>query len=262
MLRLALLFALALAPLAAGAQTADFSGTLSTFTGGGGSIPTTATPIAGGAEGISFGLGGSGFTIPAGVFTLNTTTPAGFTANASPSSFYTIRSITNTSNGPGTFSTGALGYGGVMGTGSDVAVELGIVPLPNVFGSLVLPINVGSSGTAIATASILANRITLSVAGQSWTTATVIVSDQTASAPTATTASSATVAGSNSLTANGGQITLVTPYLIRIRGAQNENRAGYAVLTLDFTNLVPEPAAGALLATAGVLLVAGRRRRR
>lgn len=86
--------------------------------------------------------------------------------------------------------------------------------------------------------------------------------DQTLSAPTASYASFGTVSGSNNLTAGGGSIRLVTPFLILIRGAATENRAGYAELTLSFTNKVPEPAAIALLATAAATLWIRDRRRR
>ncbi len=238
------------------AQTADFTGTLTTFTGGGAGIPTTATGLPGSGTGVTFG--GGAFTLPAGVFVANSTSPVGFTANATPNSIYTIRTITNSSSNAGSFS----GSSGVMGSGSNVTVELGIVPLPNVFGSLVLPVNVGSPGSVVATASILANAVTVTVIAASWTTGMITVSDQTVSAPTATTASSATATGTNSLTANGGSITLVTPFLILIRGAATENRAGYAQLQLTFSNVVPEPGT-LLLLGAGVagLAVVGRRKR-
>ena len=131
-----------------------------------------------------------------------------------------------------------------------------------VFGSLVLPVNVGSPGTSTAMAAVLANAVTVTVIASGWTTGMITVSDQTVGAPTATVASSATATGTNNLTAKGGTITFVTPFLVLIRGASVENRAGYAVLSLTFDNKIPEP--GTLLflgsGVAGLALL-GRRRR-
>lgn len=239
------------------AQTADFTGSLTTFTGGGSGIPTTATGITGAGTGVSFASDGGSFTLPSAVFVNDSSSPVGFTPNASPNSIYTIRTVTNSSNLSGTFS----GATGAMGSGSSVLVELGIVPFPMVFASLVLPVNVGLAGTATATAAILTNAVTVTVIANGWTTGMITVSDQTISAPTATTASSATATGTNSLTPSGGSITLVTPFLVLIRGAATENRAGYAVLNLTFSNKVPEPGTLLLLGAgvAGLALV-GRRK--
>jgi len=250
--------------LPAFAGTADFTGTLSTFTGGGQGIPTTTTPLFGSGTGVNFASNGAAFTIPAAAFTANVTGPVGFTPNASANSIYTIRTVTNSSSNPGSFSgtAGSGPYTGTMGSGSSVLVELGIVPLPMVFGSLVLPVNVGSPGTVTAMAGVLANNVTVTVIASGWTTGMITVSDQTVSAPTATIASSATATGTNSLTASGGSITLVTPFLILIRGASVENRAGYAVLTLNFSNKIPEPGTLLLLGSgvAGLAFL-GRRKR-
>jgi hypothetical protein len=148
-----------------------------------------------------------------------------------------------------------------MNTGRNTSVELGIVPLPMVFGSFVMPIHVGVPGTTSFVAGITANVITVSVVGTRWTTGSISASDQTASAPSATVASTFLAAGTNNLTAGGGQITLVTPYLIRIRGAAPENRAGYAVLSLQFSN-VPEPGSLLLIGVGAAALLARARQQR
>jgi hypothetical protein len=198
--------------LPAFASTADFTGTLSTFTGGGTGIPTTTTPLLGSGTGVSFASNGGSFTIPSAAFTANVTGPVGWTSAAAANSIYTIRTVTNSSNLAGSFSgtAGSGPYTGTLGSGSSVLVELGIVPLPMVFGSLVLPVNVGSAGTVTAMAGVLSNPVTVTVIASGWTTGMITVSDQTVSAPTATTASSAVATGTNNLTANGGSITFVT----------------------------------------------------
>lgn len=251
--------------LPAFASTADFTGTLSTFTGSGAGIPTTTTPLSGSGN-VNFASNGGSFTIPSAAFIANATSVVGWTSSAAANSIYTIRTVTNSSNLPGVFnkclSCGA--YTGTMGSGSAVLVELGIVPLPMVFGSLVLPVNVGSAGTVTAMAAVLANAVTVTVIAGGWTTGMITVSDQTGgvSQPTATVASTATTTGTNSLTAGGGQITLVTPFLVLIRGASMENRAGYAVLSLNFSNKIPEPGTLLLLGSgvAGLAFL-GRRKR-
>ena len=250
--------------LPAFASTADFTGTLSTFTGGGAGIPTTTTPLFGSGTGVNFASNGAAFTIPAAAFTANVTGPVGWTSAAAANSIYTIRTVTNSTSNAGVFSQcGVCGaYTGTMGSGSAVLVELGIVPLPMVFGSLVLPVNVGSAGNVTAMAAVLGNAVTVTVIADGWTTGMITVSDQTVGAPTATIASSATTTGTNSLTASGGSITFVTPFLVLIRGASVENRAGYAVLSLNFSNKIPEPGTLLLLGSgvAGLAFL-GRRKR-
>lgn len=250
--------------LPAFASTADFTATISTFTGGGTGLPTTATPLPGSAMGVTFNSSGGGFTVPSAVFVANSTSPVGWTSMAAANTIYTIRTVTNSSNVSGSFSgtAGTGPYTGIMGSGSSVTVELGIVPLPMVFGGLVLPVNVGSPGSVTAMAAVLANPVTVTVIATGWTTGQIIVSDQTASAPTATTATTGTATGTNNLSANGGSITLVSPFLVLIRGAASENRAGYAKLTLNFSNKVPEPGTLLLLGSgvAGLAFL-GRRKR-
>jgi len=148
-----------------------------------------------------------------------------------------------------------------MDTGLDIVLEIGLVPLQNVFGTVLIPIHVGVAGTNVATVAITANVVTVSVVGTGWTTGAISVSDQTVSAPTATTVTTFTAVGTNSLGASGGQITLVTPFVVRIRGAATpENRAGYATLTLNAS--VPEPGHTLLLVLgSAALLVLGRTRR-
>jgi len=250
--------------LPAFASTADMTGSITTFTGGGTGLPTTATPLPGSALGVSFASNGGSFTLPSAVFVNNSTSPVGFTPAAPANSIYTIRTITNSSNNPGSFSgtAGTGPYTGTMGTGALVTVELGIVPLPNVFGNIVLPVNVGSAGTVTAMAAVLANAVTVTVIANQWTTGQVIINDQTAGAPTATTATQGTATGTNNLSANGGSITFVSPFLVLIRGAATENRAGYAQLTLNFGNKIPEPGTLLLLGSgvAGLAFL-GRRKR-
>jgi hypothetical protein len=250
--------------LPAFAATADMTGSITTFTGGGTGLPTTAAPLPGSALGVSFASNGGSFTLPSAVWIANSTSPVGFTPNASPNSIYTIRTITNSSNNSGSFSgtAGTGPYTGIMGSGSNVTVELGLVPLPNVFGGLVLPVNVGSPGTVTAMALILTNAVTVTVQANGWTTGVITINDQTVSAPTATTATTGTATGTNNLSASGGTITLVSPFLVLIRGATTENRAGYAQLSLSFSNKIPEPGTLLLLGSgvAGLAFL-GRRKR-
>ncbi len=150
-----------------------------------------------------------------------------------------------------------------MDLGLDISVQLGIVPLSPVFGSLPLPLHAGIPGTATASIDISANVLGVSVVGTGWTTGTISASDQTTGAsivPTATTATTFTAVGTNNLSVGGGQITLVTPYVIRLRGIVTENRAGYAVLTLNL--VVPEPGLVHLVGLAGATLLVWRGRGR
>ncbi len=240
---------------AAHAQTADFTGSLSIFTDTDQGLSNTAIPIFGSATGVAFGPGGASFTIPSGVFVTNRTTPGGFTANAAPNSIYTVRTITNQSNGAGSFSgTPTAGpFSGVMGIGSVATVLAGIVPLPSVFGTIAILLDAGLPGTATATGSILGITVSFAAEGTDWTTGitTVLTSP----------ASPAIVTGTNGLSAAGGTISLVTPFLIR-SNLGGEPLAGYARLDLSFTNVVPEPMAFVLLALATASLALGRRARR
>ena len=263
-LSISLALALSVAAPALGG-TADFTGSLQLFIGDGNGLPATPITIPGSATGVSFGSAGSAFTIPSGVFVTNASSPVGFTPLAAPNSIYTIRTVTNTANNPGSFSgtAGTGPYGGIMGIGSSILVELGVVPLPSVFGSLFIPLDMGSPGTETGMAFILANALTITVVNQGWTTATVSFTDQTLSPITGTISTFGTAMGTNNLTASGGQITLVSPVLIKIRGAATENRAGYQALVLAFGNKVPEPGPVlVMLAATGGLAMLGRRRAR
>ena len=262
-LALALIVALA-SPIPAIASPTHFTGSLATFAGSGSGLPTTATPLL--ASGTLSYVTGS-FTVPSGSFVTNGTSPSGFTPNASPNAIYVIRTVTNTSNTAGSFGPGAGpggGFGGTMGSGSTLVVELGLVPLPGVFGTIFFPVNVGSTATATAMAAILVNLVTVTVIAQGWTTGSITINDQTAMAPTATVLTTGMATGTNNLGPNGGNITLVTPFVIAIRGITSpsgfasENRAGYAQLQLS----IPEP--GTLLLLGGGvlgLLALGRRER-
>jgi hypothetical protein len=256
---LALLFFVTAPALAA---SATFTGTLSVVAGGGRSGFPIASSATGGGPG-AYDVGTFAFTLPTAAFVTTRTTPIGWSASAPANTLYTIRSVSTQSSGAGSFGPGAApssGFGGLMDTGLDVLLELGIVPMPNVFGSILIPVHVGVAGTSVATVNITANVVTVSVVGTGWTTGTISVSDQTASAPTATTATTFTAVGTNSLGASGGQITLVTPFVVRIRGAAADNRAGYATLTLNAS--VPEPGHTLLLLLgSAALLVLGRTRR-
>jgi hypothetical protein len=188
-----------------------------------------------------------------------------FESRPNNSEVYTIRTITNSSNGNGLFAgTAGVGpYSGTMSTGTSLAFEFGFVPFPNVFGSLVVPVDIGSAGTAVAANQILAVPVTVTAIAANWTTGTITIDDQTPAAPTATTATTGTAVGTNNLTAQGGSISLVTPYLIRVRGGGvTENRAGYARLSISFSNFaVPEPQLAWLLLAGGAAVVARRRGR-
>jgi hypothetical protein len=249
------------------AGTADFTATLTVFGGAGSGLPTTSVGIAASGN-VSFASGGGSFTLPSGIFVSNATSPVGWTSNQGPnnSEVYTIRTITNSSNGSGFFAgtAGAGPYSGAMSTGTSLAFEFGFVPLPNVFGSLVVPVDIGSAGTAVAKAQALLVPVTVTVIAASWTTGTITIDDQTSAAPTATTATTGTAAGTNNLTAQGGSLSLVTPYLIRVRGGGvTENRAGYARLSVTFSNFaVPEVQLAWLLVAGGAAVFAGRRGRR
>ena len=198
------------------AQTADFSGSLSIFLGTGSGVPTAGVEVFGSGQDVLYAADGSAFTIPASVFVDNRTTPMGFTSAAPVNTLYDMVWITNSSNGAGSFQES----GGTMSAGQDVSIEGGIVPLPNNFFSLVFPINVGISSTVQASASVLANAVTVSVDVGAWTTAVLTISDQTPSAPSGTFASTTVVSGTRSLATTGGSISLVAPILVRIRGAE------------------------------------------
>ena len=143
------------------AEIASFTGTLTHFNGAGTGLGP-AVPGVTGSGSANYDTVAFSFTVPSSVFATNRTTPVpGFTPNASPNSIYIIGQVANQSNGAGSFGPGG-GFGGTMNTGLDVTVQLGIVPLPNVFGSVPFPLNVGVPGTVVDSFNISANVVTVS----------------------------------------------------------------------------------------------------
>ena len=115
-------------------------------------------------------------------------------------------------------------------------------------------------------ASLFGNGITVSQTGFGWRTGAVVVDDQPTGFSTVpgSVHTLTTITGTNQLGAGGGSITLVTPYVLRLRGdgfggsPPLHNRAGYSTLQLVFT--VPEPASVSLLAMGLAACVLGARR--
>ena len=263
------------------AAPTSFTATITTFTGGGSGLPTTATPLPGcigtGLEciGSLTSVSASSVGISAGIFTANqfnvSATNAGGTVPLPPTPFsiYVIGQIVNQSSLAGSLSAGGGpggGFGGNLGGGSLITVLLGLVGLPptSPAGSLVLPVNVGSSSTVTTMASILPNAVTVTVGAAEWTTGSITFNDANLgttntglpiSNPVVT---SGTATGSNTFDGTNGVITLVAPVTIRIPGTGADLRAGYSILTLSF---VPEPGTLVLLGAGFAGLVAlGRRK--
>ena len=185
-----------------------------------------------------------------------------------PNLFYVIGQVINLNSQAGTLGTGSGpggGFGGTLGAGLVNHVLLGLVPLPNVFGDLGIPLNIGSPGTYSSSAVISANAVTISVIATGWSTGVVQFDDRaegtlsTGGLPFANPViTSGTVTGSNLLGPNGGSISLVTPFVLRVGNfVAPELRAGYGVLSITF---IPEPAILVLLGAGVAGLVAKGRR--
>lgn len=269
------------------------AGTLSTFLG---PEPVAGVSVSGfSASGSWTGATAPSLVIPSGVFSIYETRTHPDPAS-SPNSPYQAVTLIQGASGPGSFGPGGGfggGFGGTMRGGSLVVAGLGLqgfaVNSTKFFASptqgcsvglsyagvavcMTLPLSgIGSTGVETAATSIVGNPLQVSVlALGNWTTGAVAVNDHTVGlsafcagagpcAPIALTANDFTtvfsVAGSHS----GSQITLVTPFVVKIRGFTTQNVAGYARLTIS----VPEPGTLVLLGTcvAGLLML-GRRQER
>jgi hypothetical protein len=255
------------------AAVTSFTATLTAFTGSGSGIPASPVPQVGNVSG-AFSFSSTSISLPSAIFTVNqfvgSATNFGGTVPlpTAPNSIYVIGTVTNQSSLSGSFGPGAGpagGFGGTMGPGASLNILLGISPLANVFGSLLLPINAGSTGTVTAMANILGNAVTVTVSGEAWTTGSITYNDGNLGTTNGTGLAVAnpfvtagTTTGTNNLGPNGGTITLVAPITIKIPGTGADLRAGYQVLQLTF---IPEPGTLVLLGAGVAGLVAiGRRR--
>ncbi len=269
-----------LAATGANAAVTGFTATLTAFTGTGSGLPASPVPLAAtgcpvdavtGVETCTTASGrllnhsSTGFGIASGVFVVNSFRPSATNWGGpvplptAASSIFIIGTVTNQFSNAGSFGAGAGpagGFGGALGTGANLGILLGISPLPNVFGSLILPINAGSTGIVTAMANILGNPVTVTVSGSDWTTGTITFNDGNLGGGGGTVANpfvtSGTAMGTNSLTASGGMLTLVAPITIKIPETGADLRAGYQSLTIAF---VPEPSSLFLIGAGGLVLV-------
>ena len=243
------------------AAVVDFTGTLTLAT----SAPFTGDPIpdVGGlmtdlAADHAFSVGASAFVLPL------QSAVVGWSANAPGNSIYIINQTTEAISGAGSFGPGqgpGGGFGGTLPSGVISKTFIGIVPLAQAYGTIVLPLDAGTPTTVVAKAAILSNAVTVEFIGTGWTTG--MISDVETPGQTTPNAapSSYTTTGTNMIGSSqgGGQITLVTPYEIIITGAAPDHQIGYAKLVLSFA---PEPGTLLLIpaAVAGLVLLGFRRR--
>ena len=287
-LALALVVSFLLSTSASAAVT-GFTATITAFAGTGAGLPTTATatntacPFDGGvgdnfcttASGHMVSYSSTGFTLGSGVFVVNQFNPSATNYGGTvplpttPGQIYVLGTIVNQFSQAGIVTaTGGPGggFGGAIGSGSSLNILLGINPLPNIFGNLILPINAGVTTTVTAMANILGNPVTVTVGGLGWTTGTItshngnLGTTNTGVPITNPFITSGSAVGTNNLSSTsggGGKITLVAPITIKIPGTGADLRAGYSILQITF---IPEPGTLLLLGASVAGLVAiGRR---
>ncbi len=185
------------------AAPATFTGRLTIYdSGGSGAFGSWAVSSAGTA---SYDPGSQAFTLPSSAFVRDSYTPVGFTANASPNSIYVIGQIVNQASGAGSFGPSPGGFGGVMAANRNQILNLGIVPLPNIFSSFILPTAIGVSTTQSEMVAILTNAVSVEIIGKGWTTGTVSVDDSPTFSIPGSVRTLTTVSGTNQLGAQGGR---------------------------------------------------------
>ncbi len=205
--------------------------------------------------------------------TLQQTTPVGFTSSAPVNSIYQLRrSLSLDGYGPSAFTAGAGpqgGFGGVMPLLGSLRYELGIVPLPNVFGSLSVPLswigNVERTGVTRQT-TVLGNAVTLVATAGRWTTGRVTV-------PTASGTLSAsgfvtggpTAAETQPTGSTGIWLNLVTPFSFRLQGPEGTLAEATGIARFELLGSwlglpipVPEPHTTLLLLAAALSAARGR----
>jgi hypothetical protein len=212
------------------------------------------------------------FAIPAGVFTASRTDPVathlgGPVPLPPPNLLIALSQNLQQSNLAGSFGPGLApggGFGGVLDLGLELRALFGISPLPNVFGSIVMPVPVGTTGTQTAMGGITGNTLHMMATGQAWTTGTIQFGSGflTPGSAQGSVQMGKSIGAHPTRSAIGSTaldvttITLVTPisFVQSANGLPIAQRAGYASLSLTRRS-VPEPTSVFLLGVSVLALL-------
>jgi hypothetical protein len=197
-----------------------------------------------------------------------------------PLAIYVIGQVVNQSTGASSFAPGmgpAGGFGGTMDLGSAIHSLLGLSGVQGTFGSIVVPLGAGRTGTQTAMARVVGNPLTVTAYGTGWTTGRIQYGTGVSGTPLATAGAVTgnffqhTSRNSHPTDPSGGvttilsrRISLVTPILVyaALDGAPVNTYAGYAKLQFQLRQVAPEPGISILIGAIGLTALGRARQRR